>query len=190
MSELTPEQLSPEELLQQQLLGTIQGESHAQEGIVERMTNLFSSNDFVKIQNPFDRLAGWVCVDPDEEVESRPNDMERHVFYGKPKTRILQPNEEIVIKGWEAYIGVERLFKEYAQLSGQGISSILLSDTEITKFLDKVFKGVFNPADYVGKPAPKGADEAKEVVNADDDAVLDSLGFADDKPKRGRPKKS
>ena len=109
MDELTPDQLSPEELLQQQLLGTVQAESHAQESIVERMTKLFNSDDFVKIQNPFDRLTGWVYVDPAEEIERRPSDMERHVFYGKPKTRVLQPNEEVVIKGWEAYIGNEEI---------------------------------------------------------------------------------
>lgn len=134
--------------LEQELLASTQSPV-SKLNISERMHELFRPTDYVKVANPFDRSTGWTYVDPAEEKRWSDR-VSVFVQPGESHMRILKPGEQVVIPGWEAYIGIERMFKEYAQESPLNMSVVLSSDEEMERFLSKAFQGVFDPNEVLG----------------------------------------
>lgn len=141
--EKTQQQVEQE--LQAQLLTGVQGNQKQQGKIRDQLREMFNPDDYVTIANPFNHVTGWAYVDPAEEKNERPDKTTKRTTFGKPKTRILQPGQQVVIHGWEAYIALGRMFKEYAQSQGGNMIIVLTSQKEIEAFLGKAFKGVFDP---------------------------------------------
>ena len=85
--------------------------SNGSENFLIYLSKKFNSTDYVKIKNPFDHKTGWAYVDPKEQrVESNPQKQIHRVYPGENKLRILAAGEEVVVPGWEAYLGLNRMF--------------------------------------------------------------------------------
>ena len=175
------------------LLTGVRGNVSQAKSMREVASDLFKPGDYVTIANPFDHETGWVYVDPAEETESRPDKATRRVEYGQPQARVLQVGESRVIQGWEAYIALNRMFKEYAQEQNQSIGVVLQSADEQQKFLKKAYLGIFDP-NAVKPTTPVAAIEEATKVDEnidqdpakidqperDDDDEEADLGFAEE----------
>lgn len=167
-----------EQQLQEQLLAGVQGNQKQQGKIRDQLREMFNPDDYVTIANPFDHVTGWAYVDPAEERQERPDKTTKRVHYGKPKTRILQPGQQVVIHGWEAYIALGRMFKEYAQSQGGNMIIVLTSQKEIESFLSKAYKGVFDPnAQIDAMNASQAAADIEANRKPAPAPVADPLGF-------------
>ena len=167
-----------EQQLQEQLLAGVQGNIKQQGKIRDQLREMFNPDDYVTIANPFDHVTGWAYVDPAEEQTERPDKTTKRTTFGKPKTRILQPGQQVVIHGWEAYIALGRMFKEYAQSQGGNMIIVLTSQKEIESFLGKAFKGVFDPnAQVEALNAQQAAADIEANKPAPAAPVADPLGF-------------
>ena len=145
MEQKPQNQQSAEQQLQEQLLAGVQGKTKQTGKIRDQLRDLFEPNDFVTVRNPFDHITGWAFVNPAKELSIRPDKITKRTTFGAPETRILKPGESVVIHGWEAYIAIGRMFKEYAQEQGANMIIVLSSQEEIDKFISKTFGGVFDP---------------------------------------------
>lgn len=173
---------SIEQQLQEQLLEGVQGSVKQAGKIRDQLRETFEPYDFVTVINPFDHPTGWAYVDPGDEVVERPDKTTKRVQHGSPKTRILKAGEKVVIHGWEAYIAIGRMFKEYAQEKGDGMTVVISSQIEIDKFIGKTFGGVFDPNQMLNSNVA-GAQEAAQAIQAQQAAqpvapAADPLGFA------------
>ena len=81
----------------------------------EKLHSMFRRNDLVRIKNIDDKPSGYVFVNPDDELVERPDKATRRVTPGKPQAVVLQSGETKVVPGWQAYIALDRMWKEYAQ---------------------------------------------------------------------------
>lgn len=172
---------SIEQQLQEQLLEGVQGSVKQAGKIRDQLRETFEPYDFVTVINPFDHPTGWAYVDPGDEVVERPDKTTKRVQHGAPKTRILKVGERVVIHGWEAYIAIGRMFKEYAQEKGDGMTVVISSQIEIDKFIGKTFGGVFDPNQMLNSNVA-GAQEAAQAIQAQQAAqpaapAADPLGF-------------
>lgn len=173
---------SIEQQLQEQLLEGVQGSVKQAGKIRDQLRETFEPYDFVTVMNPFDHPTGWAYVDPGDEVVERPDKTTKRVQHGSPKTRILKVGEKVVIHGWEAYIAIGRMFKEYAQEKGDGMTVVISSQIEIDKFIGKTFGGVFDPNQMLNSNVA-GAQEAAQAIQAQQAVqpvapAADPLGFA------------
>lgn len=166
--------------LQEQLLAGVQGNTKQAGKISDQLREMFNPDEYVTVKNPFEHLTGWAYVDPAEEVNERPDKTTKRTTFGKPKTRVLQVGESIVIHGWEAYIALGRMFKEYAQSKGENIIIVLSSQHEIEKFLEKAYGGVFDPNAQINAINAQSAAQAIKQQEAEKPAPVvsdDPLGF-------------
>ncbi len=165
--------------LQEQLLEGVQGSVKQAGKIREQLRELFEPYDFVTVINPFDRPTGWAYVDPGEEVVQRPDKTTKRVQHGQPKTRVLKAGERVVIHGWEAYIAIGRMFKEYAQSKGRSMTVVISSQNEIDKFISMSFGGVFDPNQAFNATGAQAAAQAIQAQQAAQPVVpaADPLGF-------------
>ena len=171
---------SVEQQLQEQLLSGVQGNTRQAGKIRDILRDMFDPNDYVTVANPFDHMTGWAYVDPAEERMERPDKTTKRMHFGKPKTRVLKPGEQVVIHGWEAYIALGRMFKEHAQAQGDNMIIVLTSQGEIDKFLNKAYKGVFDPNQQINAINAESA--AKDIEDNRPPApapVTDPLGFGE-----------
>lgn len=167
-----------EQQLQEQLLAGVQGNQKQQGRIRDQLREMFNPEEYVTIANPFDHVTGWAYVDPSEEQTERPDKTTKRTTYGKPKTRIMQAGQQVVIHGWEAYIALGRMFKEYAQSQGGNMIIVLTSQKEIESFLKKAYKGVFDPnAQIDAMNAREAAQDIEDNRPAPAAPVTDPLGF-------------
>lgn len=167
-----------EQQLQEQLLAGVQGNQKQQGKIRDQLREMFNPADYVTIANPFEHVTGWAYVDPAEEVNERPDKTTKRTTFGKPKTRILRVGEKVVIHGWEAYIALGRMFKEYAQSKGGSMIIVLNSQKEIESFLAKAYLGVFDPnAQLNAINAQQAAQEIEAAKQPAPAPVADPLGF-------------
>lgn len=111
----------------------------------EKLHDLFKRSDLVRIKNIDDKPSGYIFVNPDDEVTEQPNPATRRVTPGKPQAVVLQPGEVKVIPGWQAYIALDRMWKEYAQRRSSAERNMISDDAARDIFLDKSFLGVFDP---------------------------------------------
>lgn len=169
-----------EQQLQEQLLEGVQGSVKQAGKIREQLRSLFEPYDYVTVKNPFERITGWAYVDPATEHVERPDKTTRRVTHGAPQTRVLKPGEQIVIHGWEAYIAIERMFKEYAQQAGNSMTVVISSQVEIDKFIAASFGGVFDPNQQINAINAQQATQAiqaQEAEAAKQPQTADPLGF-------------
>lgn len=178
--------------LQQELQSRNRTVGQRQLTITETLRKRFDPDDYVTIRNPFEWSTGWAYVNPKEAKVEQPDTTTRRVYEGESKFRILKKGDKVVVRGWEAYIAVERMFKEYAQEEPKSMSAILASAEEIDAFIKRAVVGKFDPmteATTEAKEEPKPVDplgfadqndnEPDDNQDADDDNESSDLGFAE-----------
>lgn len=147
----------------------------------EKLHSMFKRNDLVRIKNIDDKPSGYVFVNPDDEIVQMPNKATRRVIPGKPQAVVLQPDEIKVMYGWQAYIALDRLWKEYAQRRSTAEQSLIGDDVARDEFLNKSFLGLFDPnaTEEVASETPKTVKAAKPVKAVAKKAADngDELGF-------------
>lgn len=140
------------ELAAQLLAGSSSKPNTANAGAGGRLTTdevlheYFSPTDLVTVRNPFDFDTGWVYSDPKDIVKEQPDKITLRIYgIGEKfqKVRILRAGKTITVPGWEAYVGITRFFKEWAQRSGDARA---INNMELfRKFLGEVYVGIFDP---------------------------------------------
>ena len=140
---------------------------------------MFKRNDLVRVKNIDDKPSGYVFVNPDDEVVQMPNKATRRVIPGKPQAVVLQSGEIKVMYGWQAYIALDRLWKEYAQRRSTAEQSLISDDVARDKFLDESFLGLFDPnaTEEVASETPKTVKTAKPKAAKKAADNGDELGF-------------
>lgn len=141
-----------EELAQELLAGTspaMATDVNAQgsrKNLLDTLHEMFRPTAMVIVKNFTDFDTGWVYSDPNDLVTEQPDKYTRRDYPGQPRARVLRAGAQIVVQGWEAYIGLTRFFKQYAQLKGgKNISAFMNSQAEHRKFLAKAYGGIFDP---------------------------------------------
>lgn len=112
----------------------------------EILHTYFRPTDLVKLHNPFDFDTGWVYSDMEDITVENPDAITRRIYgigEGYQKVRILRAGATLVVPGWEAYVGLTRFFKEWAQKHGtpRDINNMDL----FRRFVGQVFAGTFDP---------------------------------------------
>lgn len=117
--------------------------------IRELIMEYFSPTELITVKNPFDFNTGWVYSDPQDIKIVQPSAEDRQVYgIGREyaKTRILRAHTELVIPGWEAYVGLTRFFKDWAQREYKGRLAVALNNPATFRlFMSKVYAGKFDP---------------------------------------------
>lgn len=144
----------------------------------EKLHGLFRRSDLVRIKNIDDKPSGYIFVNPDDEVAEQPNPATRRVTPGKPQAVVLQPGEVKVIPGWQAYIALDRMWKEYAQRRSNAERNMISDDAARDVFLDKSFLGVFDP-NAVNEARPVTSDTPETVETVDEAPRTDQGGNYD-----------
>lgn len=179
--------LTAEQLLKEAEITPVAGVSMG-----EKLHSMFRRNDLVRIKNIDDKPSGYVFVNPDDELVERPDRATRRVTPGKPQAVVLQPGETKVVPGWQAYIALDRIWKEYAQRRSSAEQSLISDDVARDEFLDKSFLGLFDPnqvneaqpvaasrqlseqvSSEVQEPAEQPVDTAEKIANSGDDLGFD-----------------
>lgn len=114
--------------------------------IDELLHTYFAPTDLVTVKNPFDFDTGWVYSDPKDIKIEQPSPETRRVYgIGREfaKTRILHAGESVVLQGWEAYVGLTRFFKQWAQIT-YGAGDIN-NPARFREFMDKAYGGIYDP---------------------------------------------
>lgn len=143
---------SDAELTEQLLSGSNPSANIANGGAGGRMTidellhTYFAPTDLVTVKNPFDFDTGWVYSDPKDITIEQPSPETRRVYgIGREfaKTRILHAGESVVLQGWEAYVGLTRFFKQWAQTTyGAGDMN---NPARFREFMNKAYGGIYDP---------------------------------------------
>lgn len=114
--------------------------------IDELLHTYFAPTDLVTVKNPFDFDTGWVYSDPKDITIEQPSPETRRVYgIGREfaKTRILHAGESVVLQGWEAYVGLTRFFKQWAQTTyGAGDMN---NPARFREFMNKAYGGIYDP---------------------------------------------
>ena len=114
--------------------------------IDELLHTYFAPTDLVTVKNPFDFDTGWVYSDPKDITVEQPSAETRRVYgIGREfaKTRILHAGESVVLQGWEAYVGLTRFFKQWAQTTyGAGDMN---NPARFREFMNKAYGGIYDP---------------------------------------------
>lgn len=119
---------------------------NSRKSVKEMIMDYFRPTDLVRIHNPFSWHIGWAYSHPDEEVVETDGSATRRVYPGKPKTRILMAGQSIVIPGWEAYIALDRFYKQWCQTEEQGKLTVAMnSPVYFQKFMGMVYDGIHDP---------------------------------------------
>jgi hypothetical protein len=121
--------------------------------IDEMLHSYFSPTELVRIKNPFTHDTGWAYSDPKDIKIEQPSAETRRVYgigKGFQKVRIIHSGEDIVIAGWEAYVGLTRMFKAWVQ----EMDDVRNMNNTLTfkKFMDIAYLGTFDP--NAGKNMP------------------------------------
>lgn len=174
----TAQNATDDAILREQLLSGSSPELNNSNGgaggrmtIDEILHTYFAPTDLVRIKNPFDFNTGWVYSDPKDIRVEQPSAETRRVYgIGREfqKTRILHAGESVVLQGWEAYIGLTRFFKQWAQITRdpQAMNNMVY----FREFMTKVYDGIYDP------------NASNKVVETDEDAraaLENDLGLTD-----------
>lgn len=148
----THDAASDAELIEQLLSGSNPSANIANGGAGGRMTidellhTYFAPTDLVTVKNPFGFDTGWVYSDPKDITVEQPSAETRRVYgIGREfaKTRILHAGESVVLQGWEAYVGLTRFFKQWAQTTyGAGDMN---NPARFREFMNKAYGGIYDP---------------------------------------------
>lgn len=141
-----------EELAQELLAGTSPAAATdvnaqgSRKNLLDTLHEMFRPTAMVIVKNFTEFDTGWVYSNPDELVVEQPDKYTRRTYPGAPHARVLRSGKQIIVQGWEAYIGLTRFFKQYAQIKGgKNISAFMNSPAEQRKFLDRAYGGVYDP---------------------------------------------
>ena len=161
---MSAKELTAEELLAKELGGEDNNTGSARKSLRERLQDTFRGDDLVKIKNFTSYSVGWVYSDPKDVTLEQPDKITQHLTgIGKDyqKARVLKPGETKVVPGWEAYVGLVRFFKDYAQheFEGKSLQGAINSYEEQTKFINKAYLGIYDPNDDVIAEEKKTAKE-------------------------------
>lgn len=159
-------------LTAEQLLKEAEIAPAASVSLGEKLHSMFKRNDLVRVKNIDDKPSGYVFVNPDDEVVQMPDRATRRVTPGKPQAVVLQPGEVKVMYGWQAYIALDRLWKEYAQRRSSADQSLISDDMARDEFLDKSFLGLFDP-NTTNEARPARAYTTEKPAGSDDDLGFD-----------------
>lgn len=134
--------------------------------IREALMGYFSPTDLVTIKNPFSFHTGWVYSDPKDVRVEQPSAETRRVYgIGREfaKTRVLRAGQDIVIPGWEAYVGLTRFFKQWCQEKYKGNIAVAINNpATFRQFMKLVYGGKFDP--NAGKNTEISNDEAARAA--------------------------
>ena len=134
--------------------------------IRESLMEYFSPTDLVVVKNPFTFHTGWVYSDPKDIRVEQPSAETRRVYgIGREyaKTRILRSGAELVVPGWEAYVGLARFFKQWCQEQYKGNIDVAINNPATFKqFMKLVYGGKFDP--NAGKDSNVSADAAAKAA--------------------------
>lgn len=130
--------------------------------IDEMLHSYFSPTELVRIKNPFAHDTGWAYSDPKDIKIEQPSAETRRVYgigKGFQKVRIIHAGEDIVIAGWEAYVGLTRMFKAWVQ----EMDDVRNMNNTLTfkKFMDIAYLGTFDP--NAGKNMPTTLSPEEEL---------------------------
>jgi len=172
--------LTPEELL----AGSV-GASGAAKTMREFLSDYFTGSDLVTITNPMSYDTGWVFADPKKERIEQPDKSTRRVYHAQREAKVLKPGQTITVPGWQAFIALDRMWKQYAQIQGGNVGVAMTSPVEMVAFVDKAYMGIFDPNEQKVVKKPVVAAGAAPVADIDPLAVAqatdtDDLGFEDD----------
>lgn len=143
---------SDAELTEQLLSGSNPSANIANGGAGGRMTidellhTYFAPTDLVTVKNPFGFDTGWVYSDPKDIKIEQPSPETRRVYgIGREfaKTRILHAGESVVLQGWEAYVGLTRFFKQWAQTTYS--AGDMNNPARFREFMGKAYGGIYDP---------------------------------------------
>lgn len=141
----------------------------------------FKPTDLVRIKNVVGHDTGWPFVNPDETVVDQPDKSTRRVTPGQQRVRFLGAGKTVLIHGWEAYIALDVMWKEYAQTrNGKRASAVMNSAIERESFFNEAFMGIFDP----------NADDDQTVVTKTAEKELgEDLGFDDEEEENEEEEK-
>ena len=139
------------------------------------MASEFKGTNLVTIKNALDNDFGYVYTDPEEEEVQQPDTATKRVYFGDPKARVLKPGEKVTIQGWEAYIALGKMWKEYAQTTSN-VGVTMSSVAEMRNFLGKAYLGVFDP-NSIGSAKAEAKPSKEELAAAADKS--EDLGFSE-----------
>lgn len=131
--------------------------------IDEMLHDYFPPTEIVRIRNPFNHDTGWAYSDPKDIKIEQPSEVTRRVYgigRGFQKVRILHAGEDIVIPGWEAYIGLTRMFKAWVQESGDVRN--MNNTLKFKGFMDEAFMGIYDPNQGRNNPTTISMEEQLE----------------------------
>lgn len=145
--------------------------------LIDKLYNLFSGDDMVKIINFTDKPTGWVYSDRKTTIIEHPDQYTRRVIPGEQKVRVVNPKKSIVVPGYEAYVGMVRFFKQWVQDGEESVAVTMNSPIKMEEFIKKAYGGIYDPNEAVEEPV-----DVKTAVEED-------LGLVKDEKKAGKQAK-
>lgn len=131
--------------------------------IDEMLHDYFPPTEIVRVRNPFNHDTGWAYSDPKDIKIEQPSEETRRVYgigRGFQKVRILHAGEDIVIPGWEAYIGLTRMFKAWVQENDDVRN--MNNTLKFKGFMDVAFMGIYDPNQGRNNPTTISMEEQLE----------------------------
>lgn len=131
--------------------------------IDEMLHDYFPPTEIVRVRNPFGHDTGWAYSDPKDIKIEQPSEETRRVYgigRGFQKVRILHAGEDIVIPGWEAYIGLTRMFKAWVQEKDDVRN--MNNTLKFKGFMDVAFMGIYDPNEGRNNPTTISMEEQLE----------------------------
>lgn len=171
--------MSYENELLNSILGSEENEASAVDGnrLIDVLFNKFNGDDLVKIKNFTNKKFGYVYSDRKLIRVEHPNDFTERV-YGRgresAKVRVLEAGETKIIPGWEAMVGLEKFFQQWATDNNKP----LFNTTSFNEFLGKAYLGIVDTDELMSS-----VEKAEKKVTAKEELEED-LGFADKDAKK------
>ena len=156
-----------------ELLKNARGTTSDSKSFRELLGDTFSGTKIVTIKNILTDEFGYVYTDPEDEVVEQPDTATRRVYFGEPKARVLDVGETVTIQGWEAYIPLGAMWKEFAISTGS-IGTTLSDSNAMKEFLSKAYLGIFDPNSANGSKKVQSTPSVKKAVEKSED-----LGFSE-----------
>lgn len=131
--------------------------------IDEMLHDYFPPTEIVRVRNPFNHDTGWAYSDPKDIKIEQPSEETRRVYgigRGFQKVRILHAGEDIVIPGWEAYIGLTRMFKAWVQENDDVRN--MNNTLKFKGFMEVAFMGIYDQNQGRNNPTTISMEEQLE----------------------------
>lgn len=163
-----------EQELNKELAGV--GQASSSKRFLDMLHDRFGANDWVVVKNPMRAKTGWIYSDPDPKktIVRQVDSATQHVAHAKPEMKTLGPGQTIKLQGWEAYIALTRMWKQYAQteFAGEQMSAHMINPDNRVAFINKAYLGIYDPnaeaqsspkEETVEKPVEESHEKEKTV---------------------------